>query len=153
MNTIAWIAAALGEAQSLEFKDYAHKTLLNAKVLAEEMLNYWYKLVTWWTDNHMIVMDFSEESFSGWDIEKVLDKVWISTSKSTIPDDPNSPFNPSGLRIWMQAMTTRWVKEGDTRHIARFIHEAIQNRNDEEKLKIIHSEVVECCSHFPITSI
>ena len=153
MNTIAWIAVALWEAQTFEFKNYARQTLINAKTLAEEMLKYWYKLVTWWTDNHMIVMDFSGENFTWWDIEKVLDKVWISTSKSTIPNDPNPPFNPSWLRIWMQAMTTRGVKEDDTKHIARFIHEAIQNRNDEEKLKVIRAEVVECCSHFPIPSI
>lgn len=153
MNTIAWIAVALGEAQTSEFKYYAHQTLVNAKTLAEEMLKYWYKLVTWWTDNHMIVMDFSEESFTWWDIEKILDKVWISTSKSTIPWDKNPPFNPSWLRIWMQAMTTRGVKEDDTKHIARFIHEAIQNRDDEEKLKVIHAEVMECCNHFPIPSV
>ena len=101
----------------------------------------------------MIVMDFSGEAFNGADIERVLDKVWISTSKSTIPDDPNPPFNPSGLRIWMQAMTTRGVKQDDTKHIARFIHEAIHNRDNEEKLKVIRAEVVECCSHFPIPSI
>ena len=53
----------------------------------------------------------------------------------------------------MQAMTTRGVKEDDAKHIARFIHETIQNRNDEEKLKVIRAEVVECCSHFPIPSI
>lgn len=53
----------------------------------------------------------------------------------------------------MQAMTTRGVKEDDTKHIARFIYEAIQNRNDGEKLKVIHEEVVECCTHFPIPSI
>ena len=153
MNTIAWIAIALWEAQSQEFRDYAHQTLVNAKVLAEEMLWYWYKLVTWWTDNHMIVMDFSGEAFNGADIEKVLDKVWISTSKSTIPDDPNPPFKPSWLRIGMQAMTTRWVKEDDTRQIARFIHEAIQNIDNDEKLDVIHREVIECCEHFPIPSI
>ena len=101
----------------------------------------------------MIIMDFSWESFTWWDIEKVLDKVWISTSKSTIPDDPNPPFNPSWLRIWMQAMTTRWVDEEDTKFIARFIHNAIQNRSDEKKLKIIRAEVEECCSHFPIPSV
>ena len=153
MNTIAWIALALKEAQTQEFKDYAHQTLINAKVLAEEMLWYWYKLVTWWTDNHMIVMDFSDESFNWADIEKVLDRVWISTSKSTIPDDPNPPFKPSWLRIGMQAMTTRWVKEDDTKHIAWFIHEAIQNRNDEKKLEMIHAQVMECCKHFPIPSL
>ena len=101
----------------------------------------------------MIVMDFSGEWFNWADIEKVLDKVWISTSKSTIPDDPNPPFKPSWLRIGMQAMTTRWVKEDDTKHIARFIHEAIQNRDAEEELEIIHREVIECCEHFPIPSI
>ena len=153
MNTIAWIAVALWEAQGDEFKNYAHQTLVNAKVLAEEMLRYWYKLVTGWTDNHMIVMDFSDENFTWWDIEKVLDRVGISTSKSTIPDDSNPPFNPSWLRIWMQAMTTRWVKEEDTKHIARFIHEAIQNRDDENRLNIIRAEVEECCVHFPIPSI
>jgi glycine hydroxymethyltransferase len=57
------------------------------------------------------------------------------------------------LRIWMQAMTTRGVKEDDTKHIARFIHEAIQNRNDDEKLRVINAEVVECCRHFPIPAI
>ena len=53
----------------------------------------------------------------------------------------------------MQAMTTRGVKEDDTKHIARFIHEAIENRSNEEMLKVIHDEVMECCSHFPIPSI
>ena len=153
MNTIAWIAVALWEAGTIEFRDYAHQTLINAKVLAEEMLKYWYKLVTWWTDNHMIVMDFSGESFTWWDIEKVLDKVWISTSKSTIPNDPNPPFNPSGLRIWIQAMTTRWVKEEDTRCIAKFINEAIQSISDEDRLHLIRSEITEFCSNFPIPSV
>jgi len=152
MNTIAWIAVALWEAGSDEFKNYAHQTLINAKVLAEQMLLYWYKLVTWWTDNHMIVMDFSWENCTGWDIEKVLDRVWISTSKSTIPNDPNPPFNPSWLRIWMQAMTTRGVKEEDTEKIAKLIHDAIQNRVDDNALEMIRSEVVEMCSHFPVPS-
>ena len=152
MNTIAWIAVALWEAGSDEFKNYAHQTLINAKVLAEQMLLYWYKLVTWWTDNHMIVMDFSWENFTGWDIEKVLDRVWISTSKSTIPNDPNPPFNPSWLRIWMQAMTTRGVKEEDTKKIAKLIHDAIQNKVDDNALEMIRSEVVEMCSHFPVPS-
>ena len=153
MNTIAWIAVALGEAQTSEFKNYAHQTLINAKTLAEEMLKYWYKLVTWWTDNHMIVMDFSEESFTWWDIEKILDKVWISTSKSTIPWDKNPPFNPSWLRIWMQAMTTRGVKAEDTKLIAKFIHEAIQNKDNEEKLNEIRFQVSEFCWNFPIPSV
>lgn len=153
MNTIAWIAVALWEAQTAEFKQYAHQTLVNAKVLADEMLSYWYKLVTWWTDNHMIVMDFSENDFNWADAEKALDKIWISTSKSTIPDDSRPPFKPSWLRIWMPAMTTRWVKESDTKKIASFIHQAIQNQENDSILEDLRSQVQEFCSNFPIPSL
>ena len=150
MNTIAWIAVALKEASTPEFKEYAKQTLENAQVLANELINYWYKLVNWWTENHMIIMDFSKEKYSGWEVEKILDKVWISTSKSTIPDDPRKPFDPSGLRIWMPAMTTRGVKWEDTKQIALFIHQAIQNRNDDSKLAEIKKEVISFCRRFPL---
>ena len=150
MNTIAWIAVALKEASTPEFKEYAKQALENAQVLAYELINYWYNLVNWWTENHMIIMDFSKEEYSGWEIEKALDKVWISTSKSTIPDDPRKPFDPSGLRIWMPAMTTRGVKWEDTKQIASFIHQAIQNRNNEEKLAEIKKEVISFCKRFPL---
>ena len=150
MNTIAWIAVALKEASTPEFKEYAKQALENAKILANELLNYWYKLVNWWTENHMIIMDFSKEDYSWWEIEKALDKVWISTSKSTIPDDPRKPFDPSGLRIWMPAMTTRGVKWEDTKQIASFIHQAIQNRNDDSNLSEIKKEVIEFCKRFPL---
>ena len=150
MNTIAWIAVALKEASTQEFKEYAKQALENAQILANELKNYWYKLVNWWTENHMIIMDFSKEEYSWWEIEKALDKVWISTSKSTIPDDPRKPFDPSGLRIWMPAMTTRGVKWEDTKQIASFIHQAIQNRNDDSKLSEIRKEVISFCQRFPL---
>jgi len=150
MNTIAWIAVALKEASTPEFREYARQTLENAQILTKELLNYWYKLVNWWTENHMIIMDFSKEEYSGWEIEKALDKVWISTSKSTIPDDPRKPFDPSGLRIWMPAMTTRGVKGEDTKQIASLIHQAIQNRNNDSKLEEIKKEVISFCKRFPL---
>ena len=150
MNTIAWIAVAFKEASTPEFKEYARQTLENAQILANELKNYWYKLVNWWTENHMIIMDFSKEDYSWWEIEKALDKVWISTSKSTIPDDPRKPFDPSGLRIWMPAMTTRGVKWEDTKQIASFIHQAIQNRNNDSKLSEIKKEVISFCQRFPL---
>ncbi len=150
MNTIAGIAVALKEASTPEFREYARQALENAQILANELLNYWYKLVNWWTENHMIIIDFSKEEYSGWEVEKVLDKVWISTSKSTIPDDPRKPFDPSGLRIWMPAMTTRGVKWDDTKQIASFIHQAIQNRNDDSKLAETKKEVNSFCQKFPL---
>lgn len=150
MNTIAWIAVALKEAETPEFKQYAKQTLENAQILSQELINYWYKLVNWWTENHMIIMDFSWSEYSGWEIEKALEKVGISTSKSTIPDDTRKPFDPSGLRIWMPAMTTRGVKWEDTKQIALFIHQTIQNRKDNSKLSEIKKEVIDFCKKFPL---
>jgi len=111
MQTIAAIAIALKEAGSDAFREYAKQSLLNAKAMADEFLKLGYTLVTGGTDNHMIVLDFYHGTnltdFDGTKAEKALDHIGISTSKSTIPDDPNPPFRPSGLRIGTPAMTTR----------------------------------------------
>lgn len=99
MNTISAIAISLKEAGSDSFRDYARQSLRNAQVMAEEFIKLGYHLVTGGTDNHMIVLDFYHSTnlhhFDGTIAEKVLDKIGISTSKSTIPDDPNPPFRPS----------------------------------------------------------
>ncbi len=150
MNTICAIAVALKEAQTEQFKTYAIQTLKNAQILAEELLSYWYALVTWGTDNHMVVVNFQGTEIDWAIAEKTLDKIWISTSKSTIPDDPNPPFKPSGLRIWMPAMTTRGVKEADTKKIADFIHRSLVNHQSDEILNMIKQEVQEFCKNFPV---
>ncbi len=153
MNTIAAIAVALHEAQTPEFKAYAQQALKNAQVLANELIARGYKLVTGWTDNHMVIVDFSWTDVD-WSIaEKTLDTIWISTSKSTIPDDPNPPFRPSGLRIGMPAMTTRGVKEEETKQIAEFIDQALKNRENEERLAELRNEVRELCKKFPVPSL
>lgn len=162
MNTISAIAVALWEAQTDKFKEYATQALKNSKVMAEEFINRWYKLVTWWTDNHMIVVDFSNTPVENWkNAEHILDLVGISTSKSTIPDDPNPPFRPSGLRIWTPAMTTRWVKEDDIRKIVDFIDRTLQlvplMKGEEggfkQKLESIRQEVIEFTKQFPVPGI
>jgi glycine hydroxymethyltransferase len=111
MQTIAAIAVALKEANSDAFRDYAKQSLLNAKAMADEFLKLGYTLVTGGTDNHLVVVDFYHGTniigLDGTKAEKALDHIGISTSKSTIPDDPNPPFRPSGLRIGTPAMTTR----------------------------------------------
>lgn len=153
MNSICAIAVALKEAQAPEFKIYAQQILKNAQVMAQEFITRGYKLVTWWTDNHMVILDFSWTDID-WSIaEKTLDKIWISASKSTIPDDPNPPFKPSGLRIWLPAMTTRWVKEEDTRKIINFIDQALKNKDNEEILAWLKNEVKEFCRAFPVPGI
>ena len=86
----------------------------------------------------MIVLDFYHgtnlSDMDGTKAEKTLDKIGISTSKSTIPDDPNPPFRPSGLRIGTPAMTTRGVKDADMRQIVQFMHQAFTHADDETYL-------------------
>jgi len=107
MNTISAIAVALHEAAQPAFKIYGEQTIANASTMADEFLSRGYKLVTGGTDNHMIVLDLSGTQLNGTIVEQALDEIGISTSKSTIPDDPNPPYRPSGLRIGTPAMTTR----------------------------------------------
>jgi len=150
MNTIAAIAVALHEAITPTFKAYAQQALKNAQVLASELLARGYKLVTGWTDNHMVIVDFSWTELDWSVAEKILDKIWISTSKSTIPDDPNPPFRPSWLRIGLPAMTTRGIKEADTKKIVEFIDQALKNKDNEEVLAEFRNKVKEFCKKFPV---
>lgn len=153
MNTIAAIAVALKEVQWPEFKAYAEQALKNAQVLANELTARGYKLITGWTDNHMVIVDFSWTDMD-WSIaEKTLDTIWISTSKSTIPDDPNPPFRPSGLRIGLPAMTTRGVKEEDTKQIVEFIDQALRHKDDEEALAKLRNDVRAFALKFPVPSL
>lgn len=152
IQTIAAIAVALGEATTPQFKDYARQTLVNAKVLAEELMQQWWKLVTWGTDNHLLVMDFTGTGLDGKQAELLLDEVGISTSKSTIPNDPNPPFKPSGLRIGLPAMTTRGFKEAETKWLAMMIDKTLKSWNGEE-LKRYHQEVIEMAKQYPVPGI
>ncbi len=150
MNTIAAIAVALHEAQTPAFKAYAQQALKNAQTLAAELTARGYKLVTWWTDNHMVIVDFSWIDMDWSTAEKILDNIWISTSKSTIPDDPNPPFRPSGLRIWLPAMTTRGVKEEEVKRIVEFMDQAFKNKDNEEVLADLRNKIREMALSFPV---
>lgn len=150
MNTIAAIAVALHEVQTPAFKIYAEQALKNAQILASELTARGYKLVTWWTDNHMVIVDFSWTDLDWSVAEKTLDKIWISTSKSTIPDDPNPPFRPSGLRIGLPAMTTRGIKEAETKQIVEYMDQALKNKDNEEILAQLKNKIRELALQFPV---
>lgn len=150
MNTIAGIAVALGEVQTPGFQHYAKQTLKNAQIMAHSFLNLGYKLVSWWTDNHMVVLDFSAEEFDGAEVEKVLDQVGISVSKSLIPHDPRPPFRPSAVRIGISAMTTRGILEEDVRKMVLFIDKAIRNRGDQTVLEDLKKQIQIFTKDFPL---
>jgi len=153
MNTISAIAVALHEVQTPAFKTYAEQALKNAQVLATELLYRWYKLVTGGTDNHMVIVDFSWTNMDWSTAEKTLDKIWISTSKSTIPDDPNPPFRPSGLRIGLPAMTTRGIKEEETKQIVEYIDQALKSKENEDILADLRIRVREMSLSFPVPKV
>jgi glycine hydroxymethyltransferase len=154
MNTIAALAVALGEAARPEFKVYAEQILKNAKALANELMRLGCKLVTNGTDNHLMIIDcVTSFKADGKEIEKILDAIGITTSKSTIPDDTLPPYAPSGVRLGTPAMTTRGVDENGMKKIAHWIVDAAHQREDGAKLETLKKEVREFCLAYPVPGI
>jgi glycine hydroxymethyltransferase len=146
-------AVAFGEALQPEFKEYAKQVKKNSHILSEEMIKLGYRVISGGTDNHLIVVDMTSRGLSGKEAEAVLDRVGISVSRSTIPNDPNPPMNPSGVRFGTPAITTRGMKEDEIKRIAVWINSAIEHRDDEEILASIKNDVKSMCEEFPIPSI
>lgn len=146
-------AVAFGEAQNPEFKIYARQVIKNCQALSDKLINLGYKIISNGTDNHLIVIDLSKNGLVGKDAEQTLEQVGISISRSTIPNDPNPPYNPSGIRIGTPAITTRGMKEAEMEQIAVWIDNALNNKNNQNKLTSIKEEVKTMCLNFPIPSI
>jgi glycine hydroxymethyltransferase len=154
MNTIAGIAVTLKKALEPEFKEYGRQVLLNAKTLADELLDSGASLVTGGTDNHMMVLD-TEKSYgiNGKVAEELLDEVAITTNKQIIPDDPNPPLKPSGIRIGTPAATSRGMKESDMVKLAGWITTILKNPEDKALAATTRSEIESFCSRFPVPGI
>lgn len=143
-------AVAFLEALKPEFKEYAKQVIVNAKTLAAELINKGYKIVSGGTDNHLMVVDLSSKGLAGKEAEAVLEKIGISVSRSTIPNDPNPPMNPSGIRIGTPAVTTRGMQEAEMKILAELIDQALINKDNETALINIKQQVRTLCQHFPI---
>ncbi len=151
MHTIAGIAVALYEAAQPKFKEYAEQVLVNSKKLAERLMEMGVKLVTDGTDNHMMVID-CVKSFGilGGEAEKALDEAGITTNKSVIPDDPNPPFRPSGLRLGTPAMTTRGFKEKECEYVAELMVRVLQNKDDKKLKESVRQKIRQLAKAFPV---
>lgn len=143
-------AVAFGEALKPEFINYAKQVIKNAKALSDQLIKLDYKIISGGTDNHLLVIDLLDKKISGKEAEILLEKVGISVSRSTIPNDPNPPMNPSGLRLGTAAATTRGLKEQDMISIANFINDVIKNKENKKHLQQIKKEVKNICQKFPI---
>jgi glycine hydroxymethyltransferase len=151
MNTISAIAVTLGKALQPEFKEYAKQIMLNAKALASALMKDGAKLVTGGTDNHMMVLNtMLSYNLDGKVSEQLLDRVHITTNKQIIPDDPNPPLKPSGIRIGTPAATTRGMKEKHMEQLATWISSILKNPTDETLITKTAQEVKEFCQAFPV---
>lgn len=146
-------AVAFGEALRPEFKEYAKQVIANAKLMAEEFMKLGYRVISDGTDNHLMVVDMTSKGLSGKEAEVALDRVGISVSRSTIPNDPNPPMNPSGVRFGTPAITTRGMKEDEIKRVVTWINSAIEHKDEIELLDKIKEEVKALCLEFPIPSI
>ncbi len=151
MQTIAAIAVALGKALAPEFKQYAEQVLKNARALAARLAENGATLITGGTDNHMMVID-TVKSFGidGKQAEIILDSVSITTNKQIIPDDPNPPLRPSGIRLGTPAATTRGMKEEEMIRIGDWITAALKHFRDDRLLGGIRRDVEAFCRRYPV---
>jgi glycine hydroxymethyltransferase len=151
MNVIAGVAITLGKALQPEYREYGAQIMRNAKALAQGLLDAGCELVTGGTDNHMMVLD-TVKSFGidGRVAEETLDEVSITTNKQIIPDDPNPPLRPSGIRIGTPAATSRGMNEADMETLAGWIVAALKQREDAAVIERLRGEVQEFCHRFPV---
>ena len=148
MHIIAAKAVCFGEALSDDFKAYQKKLLENCQTLANELKKNNLKLVSGGTDNHLILIDLTGTGVTGKQLENYLDEVHITTNKNAIPNDPESPFITSGIRVGTAAVTTRGFGENEMKKIAEFISKAafdFENSKD-----YINKSVAEICKQFPL---
>ena len=143
-------AVAFGEALKPEFIEYGRQVITNAKAMASEFISRGYRIVSGGTDNHLLVVDLSNQGISGKEAEKILEKIGISVSRSTIPNDTNPPFNPSGIRIGTPAVTTRGLKEVEMKEIVKYIDEALKSKEESELIRLKES-VKDICKRFPLS--
>jgi glycine hydroxymethyltransferase len=146
----AAIAVALREAARPEFKAYGQQIVKNAQRLAEKLTEKGFELVTGGTDNHLLLIDLTNKGVKGKDAEVALGKAGITANKNTVPFDPRSPFDPSGLRMGTPALTTRGMKEAEMDQIAAWIDAAISAKGDDAKLASLHQEIKEFVRGFPL---
>ena len=146
----AAIAVALGEALTPSFKQYGHQIALNAQVLSKQLLERGYTLVTGGTDNHLMVVDLNSKDLSGKEGERALSLAGITVNKNTVPFDPRSPYDPSGIRLGTPALTTRGMKEQDMVQVASWIDDALMHAKDEAYLKSLHTEITKFARHYPL---
>ncbi|MCK4742682.1 MAG: serine hydroxymethyltransferase [Sulfuriflexus sp.] len=150
MHVIAAKAVAFLEAQQPEFKVYQQQVIDNARAMAEVFLERGYQVVSNGTDNHLFLVDFIEKGITGKEAEAALGAANITVNKNSVPNDPQSPFVTSGIRIGTPAITTRGFTEADSSQLAGWMCDVLENMDDQSVLENVKAQVLDICSSLPV---
>ena len=148
MHVIAAKAVCFGEALKDSFKEYQQQVVKNAKALADALVEKGFNLVSGGSDNHLMLVDLQSFNITGKELEHRLDEVYITVNKNAVPNDPQSPFITSGVRIGTPAVTSRGLKEEDMKMIAEYIYLACTDfENSADKIR---EGVTAICNKYPL---
>jgi glycine hydroxymethyltransferase len=153
MHVIAAKAVSFDEAMQPEFRQYAQSVVDNARTLAEELAARGFNLVTGGTSNHLILADVNKSfGIDGKTAEVALDSIGLTLNANTVPDDPLPPFRPSGIRLGTPALTTRGLTGEHMPQIAEWMLQAIEARDDSDRLAQLRQAVTDFARQFPLPS-
>ena len=150
MHVIAAKAVAFKEALQPEFKEYQRRVVDNARAMANVMMERGYKIVSGGTDNHLFLVDLVDKGLTGKEADAALGAANITVNKNSVPNDPQSPFVTSGIRIGSPAITTRGLTEADASELAGWICDILDDVNNQETIERVKGQVLDLCARLPV---
>ena len=150
MHAIAGKAVCFKEALSPEFKAYQEQVVKNAKVMAETLIKRGLRIVSGRTESHVMLVDLQPKGLTGKEAERILGEAHMTCNKNAIPNDPQTPFVTSGIRIGTPALTTRGFKEAETEAIANLIADVLDNPTDTATIERVKADVKKLTDAFPV---
>jgi glycine hydroxymethyltransferase len=152
MHVIAGKAVAFKEAMLPEFKTYQEQVIKNAQVMADVFLKRGYDVVSKGTDDHLFLVSFIEAGLTGKEVDAWLGDSHITVNKNAVPNDPQSPFVTSGIRVGTPAVTTRGFKEQECGDLANWMCDVIDSKGDEAVISDVKAKVEAVCTRLPVYS-
>mgnify|MGYP000913330080 FL=1 len=150
MHTIAAKAVAFKECMEPEFKTYIQQVKKNAVAMAETFVERGLKIVSGGTDNHLFLVDMVEKGLTGKEVDAAIGRAHITCNKNAVPNDPQSPFVTSGIRVGTPSITTRGFNEADCKQVANWICDIMDNMGDESVIERVKGEVIALCKSRPL---
>jgi len=150
MHVIAAKAVALKEALQPEFKTYQEQVLKNARAMAAVLIERGYKIVSGGTDNHLFLVDLIDKGITGKAADAALGAAHITVNKNAVPNDPQSPFVTSGIRVGTPAVTTRGFKEAEVSALAAWMCDVLDDLENQAVIERVKNQVLELCARFPV---